>query len=373
MGPTISSNIIKLDKIQGTTIVWTKYLKKPSGLSRLAISGNEVVFLSEKNGAVFAATLTCLEEETDPRADLALIVLPYNNYVPNMVAGGTSSVGIKVYNIGIAPANGFEVRAVLSTDNVYSPGSDITIGSIDGVNVAPNSYSNLTINHAVPANIASGSYYYLMVADAGNIVPEGEENNNTFTTQINVTGGAPPSGCNAITITPAPGQITIAGATAPHVLIKVFRPNWTVAFECLDNCANPLVVSGLSSGTYHVQVKLIDNSWGAICYLERDVNVSAVTALKFSDDRQRLAIDKIYPNPSRYNVMLELYSKQEQPAVLDFYDVSGRLVHRMEVPLNEGSNEVEVPVYDWKSGAYFIIARGEGMPAYGRLMKVWEE
>jgi len=34
-----------------------------------------------------------------------------------------------------------------------------------------------------------------------------------------------------------------------------------------------------------------------------------------------------------------------------------------------------VLVYDWKSGSYNVIARGEQtqLPAYGRFLKVWEE
>jgi hypothetical protein len=379
--PTVSSAIVALSKMQGSAIVWTKYVSVPfaSGILRLAYSGNEVVFLSGKNGAVFATTLTCLEEETDTRADLSVFNPPYN-YVPNMVAGSASSFSFRVYNKGIAPANGFEVRAVLSTDQVYSPGDDITIGTLSGLNINTNTYAYLTMNHLVPANTASGSYYYLLVADVGNVVLESNESNNTYAVQINVTGGAPPSGCNAVTITPAPGQITIAGFSAPHVLIKVFRPNWTVAYECLDNCANPLVVNGLSNGTYHVQVKLIDNGWGTICYLERDVAVNSFgsgngSGIAKQEDRLSLSFEKVYPNPSAYQVFVDLFSPKEQAATLDFYDIQGRIVHTMNVQLEEGVNTLDVMVYDWKSGTYNVIARGEetGLPAYGRILKVWEE
>ncbi|MBK8565469.1 MAG: T9SS type A sorting domain-containing protein [Saprospiraceae bacterium] len=379
--PTVSSAIVTLSKMQGSAILWTKYVSVPfaSGILRLAYSGNEVVFLSGKNGAVFATTLTCLEEETDTRADLTIFNPPYN-YVPNMVAGGTSSFSFRLYNLGITPANGVEVRAVLSTDQAYSPGDDITIGTLSGLNINTNTYTYLTMNHLVPANTASGSYYYLLVADVGNVVLESNENNNTYASQINVTGGAPPSGCNAVTITPGPSQVTIAGFSAPHVLIKVFRPNWTVAFECLDNCANPLVVNGLPDGTYHLQIKLIDNGWGTICYLERDVAVNSFgggngSSIAKQEDRLSLTFEKVYPNPSAYQVFVDLFSPKEQAAKLDFYDIQGRIVHTMNVELDEGVNTIDVMVFDWKSGTYNVIARGEetALPAYGRLMKVWEE
>ena len=186
----------------------------------------------------------------------------------------------------------------------------------------------------------------------------------------------PPTGCNAIAITPGSGQITIAGFSAPHVLIKVFRPNWTVAYECLDNCANPLTVTGLSTGTHHLQIKLINSGWGEICYLEQDVNVTSFGGgmpLKFTNDRQRLTFDRIYPIPAKYFVTMDVYSREVQPAVLQFYDATGRLVHSMKVNLEEGPNEIWLDVSDWKSGAYNVIGLGNGLPAYGRLLKVWEE
>jgi hypothetical protein len=184
--------------------------------------------------------------------------------------------------------------------------------------------------------------------------------------------------CSSITITPAPGQITIAGASAPHVLIKIFRPNWTVAFECLDNCPSPIVVDGLTAGPHYIQVKLIDQGWGEICYLEQTVDFTSFggnggTSLKTRNSRQRMAFDNIYPNPAKYVVTLEIYSKDNQSSVLDFYNQQGQSVHRMEVDLAAGRNNIELDVSQWKSGAYNIIGRGKGHPAYGRFLKVWED
>jgi hypothetical protein len=185
----------------------------------------------------------------------------------------------------------------------------------------------------------------------------------------------PPAGdCNAITITAGAGQITIAGFSAPHVLIKVFRPNWTVAYECLDGqCASPTVVTGLGAGTHHIQVKLIDNNWQEICFLQQSIGVTNI-ALP-DDERLRLNFDKFYPNPTAYLTTIELYSPIAQQATLDFYDRTGRLVHTQKVELEQGQNLIEQLVFDWKSGTYNVMARGEqsALPAYGRFLKIWEE
>ncbi|MCC6723505.1 MAG: hypothetical protein IT258_03275 [Saprospiraceae bacterium] len=214
-----------------------------------------------------------------------------------------------------------------------------------------------------------------------------DNNGGSFTTDIgnnagncnseqdildNCTGSSDP--CSSITITPAPNKITIAGFSAPHVLIKVFRPNWTVAFECLDGaCTNPVVVSGLTTGSHYVEVKLLDAGWAEICKKTQTVGVSNIVAQQ--DDRMRLSFDKFYPNPTAYQTTMELYSPVEQAATLDFYDRTGRLVHTMKADLTEGVNTIEVMVFDWKSGTYNVVARGEKtrLPAYGRFLKVWEE
>ncbi|MCB0519146.1 MAG: hypothetical protein H6577_05540 [Lewinellaceae bacterium] len=139
-----------------------------------------------------------------------------------------------------------------------------------------------------------------------------------------------------------------------------------------------MLVDGLANGNHYVQVKLIDAGWGETCYLEQTVNVSRfggsnTNALVFKNKRQRLAFNKIYPNPAQYLVTLEVYSKEDQPAVFDFYDQMGRAVHQVEMELKKGRNELMLFVGDWKSGTYNVIGRGEdGLPAYGRFMKVRE-
>ncbi len=218
-------------------------------------------------------------------------------------------------------------------------------------------------------------FFYLIVKiDGDNTIAEGNENNNVVVKPFTVTGGGGTPDCNAITITPGANKITIAGFSAPHVLIKVFRPNWTVAYECLDGqCANPTVVTGLGTGSHFVEVKLLNASWGEICKKTQTVGVTNLVAEQ--DERMRLSFDKFYPNPTAYLTTMELYSPVEQAATLDFYDRTGRLVHTLQADLAEGSNNLEVLVFDWKSGTYNVLARGEktGLPAYGRFLKVWEE
>ncbi len=278
------------------------------------------------------------------------------NSFPSSFLTGNAEVQVTVAQSGQSP---------ITVGTTTFPASELVTGSL-GKNVAVSLPTNLALGNYVLQVRVNTSFCEQLILD------------NTSNQNISVTASGNP--CAAITITPAPGQITIAGAVAPHVLIKVFNPNWTLNFQCLDNCANPLVISGLGTGTYHVQVKLITSGWGDICYLERDVNLSSfaggnVSGIAKQDDRLRISFEKFYPNPSAYQVFVDLFSPKEQSATLDIYDQQGHLVHTMRAELEAGVNTLDVMVMDWKSGTYNVIARGEetGLPAYGRFLKVWEE
>ncbi|MBI1224296.1 MAG: hypothetical protein GC192_03580 [Bacteroidetes bacterium] len=380
-GVYINTNVVKVVKTQGGTTIWTKYIKlsDASSVRRIALSGDELVFLSEKNNAIFVEAMNCVEP-ADPQADLSIIVVSGTSPT-TAEAGGTGNIYPFLINLGTAPATDFDLKLVLSTDNVYSPATDIVIGNVSGLNHTPGIASQQSISYALPSSIATGTYQFMLVADASNVVSESNESNNIVMSPVNVIGGTtPPVGCAAINILPGTNQLAISDFSAPHVLIKVFNPNWTLAYQCLDDCTNPLIINNLNAGIYHLQIKLIDNGWGEICYLEQDVNVNSVgssngTAIYRSENRLRLSFDRFYPSPASYLVTADIFSPLEQATTLEFYDQLGRPVHTMKLQLDKGNNAVPVLVYDWKSGAYNVIARGDetALPAYGRFLKVWEE
>lgn len=195
-----------------------------------------------------------------------------------------------------------------------------------------------------------------------------EKVNAVFVESLTCLENASTAGdCDAITITPGPGQITIAGFSAPHVLIKVFRPNWTVAFECLDNCTNPLIVSGLGAGNHYIQVKLIDNGWGEICYLEQTVYLGGGNPLVVPEMKGRpVQLEAVNPNPVYFGYLeVKISSNMEGTFDLEIYDLFGRLAFLKKIELQKGRNDVPLDVSNLESGTYYLNMRGEnwrGMP-----------
>lgn len=187
----------------------------------------------------------------------------------------------------------------------------------------------------------------------------------------------PPAGnCDDIVLLPGQGQLTIAGFNAPHVLIKVFRPDWTLAFQCLDGaCNNPLTVGGLGAGSHYVEIKLLNAAWGEICQKNQTINIASVSQDDTGARAEGLPLEfgKIYPNPARQAVRLELNSPFALEALLDVRDNTGRLVQRTSLSLAEGFNEIELPVGHWKAGLYQVTASGGGWLASGRFLKTGEQ
>ncbi|RMG87733.1 MAG: T9SS C-terminal target domain-containing protein [Bacteroidetes bacterium] len=314
----------------------------------------------------------------NPLPDLRITNLQIQN--PAIPDGGdVMDYLFDVGNIGTkAVTADFTIKAWLSTDDVLSA-DDIQDGTIStgnyGVGFAAN---NVPGSSVVPGSLAPGTYYLIVKIDADDAIAESNENNNIAIQTFTVGDGGGGTGCDAVSMVADPGQITISGANAPHVLIKVFKPNWQVAFECLDGgCTNPLVVSGLGAGSHYVEIKLMDAAWTTICETAQtlqvmDVNGNPINALKINTDRQRLSFDKVYPNPAQYQTTLEMYSQIDQSVTLEFYNLHGQMIHRREVSLRAGKNNIELDVTNWISGIYHIIGKGNGHPAYARFMKIWE-
>ena len=102
------------------------------------------------------------------------------------------------------------------------------------------------------------------------------------------------------------------------------------------------------------------------------LNNGGSISLQKNDGRLRMFIDHIFPNPAKYWVNLDIYSHRDQSAVIAIYDQQGRIVHRKELELIKGKNELMLDISNWRTGAYNVIGRGDGHPAYGRFLKVWE-
>jgi subtilase family serine protease len=93
------------------------------------------------------------------------------------VAGTTIAVSTVVRNSGAAPAGASIVRFYLSTNTSVDAG-DVQLGATQAVPaLAPDGSASATTQVPLPSGM-TGSFYLLMVADAGQAVTEASESNN---------------------------------------------------------------------------------------------------------------------------------------------------------------------------------------------------
>jgi len=71
---------------------------------------------------------------------------------------------------------------------------------------------------------------------------------------------------------------------------------------------------------------------------------------------QALQIEKIYPNPAREHIALDLISPSEEDAVMEVYDLSGRLVLQEAVRLNSGPNKLTLQLPAEMAAGNYILS-----------------
>jgi hypothetical protein len=72
----------------------------------------------------------------------------------------------------------------------------------------------------------------------------------------------------------------------------------------------------------------------------------------------RPLIRRLYPNPGRSDLFLDLYSPGHQPVGLTMYDLYGTVVGRLQATVVAGENQIRIPwPADRPAGLYLLVVR----------------
>jgi len=183
---------------------------------------------------------------------------------------------------------------------VTTTGNSITINGLDAPNVILKVYNpdwsiNFECNGDCPTsktlnNLSEGRHRVSIRFYDSNWSKTCEQSQDVM-----VDGNTPPpppptSECDVNWAT-TNSSITINGLNTPHVIFKLFNPNWSIYTQCFDNCSDPLTVNGLTAGaTYHLSYNLYDANWQQICENTVDVVISNNGASKPDLDLDRLRL-----------------------------------------------------------------------------------
>jgi Domain of unknown function DUF11/LVIVD repeat len=167
--------------------------------------------------------------------------------------------------------------------------------------------------------------------------------NFTFTLPTSCSNGGVVNACSNIAITPSNGSLIISGAVAPHMLVKVLKPDWSEAYNCFGDCAMPVILNNLVPGNYYVEVKLLGEAYDSICQVIQTVSVSNNGAGGLQTASQKgsgITIKHFYPNPVDYWAQLVIHAETEQVVPIRITDMLGQLIFEQETKLVLGDQEI---------------------------------
>ncbi|HFA51597.1 MAG TPA: DUF11 domain-containing protein [Bacteroidetes bacterium] len=202
---------------------------------------DELAESDENNNTGFNSFILDNGGTTLPDLTISNLEIP----APTVEAGQILNYNFDLNNIGNAAANGnFNVKAWISTDNALS-NDDIQDGIVPTGNFAAGfSVQAVPGASTIPGNLAAGTYYLILKADADEQVSESSEGNNIVSATFTVTNGTtPPGDCKADF---ASGNLICASENTPGELSVVHIENGNLFQTDVD--ADGLVLSNQALG-----------------------------------------------------------------------------------------------------------------------------
>ncbi len=176
------------------------------------------------------------------------------------------------------------------------------------------------------------------------------------------TGGGNSNGgdCDNINVQSGNGQISVSGWSAPVAIVKIFNPDYSLAKECTGaNCSGPITATGLSAGTYHVDVQLYTANWQSTCSFTQDVVMGSGSLVAPNLTTQLLTTTtdfEIYPNPATDELFVNMRRFAGQKGIVQIHNQIGQVVEQIQ--LDRIPNDVvRVALDQLEDGLYYISAR----------------
>ncbi|MEL6926785.1 MAG: CARDB domain-containing protein, partial [Bacteroidota bacterium] len=143
-------------------------------------------------------------------------------------------------NSGSAAVNGdYIVGAILSTDSNIGNVDDVEVGVVNTGNTPVGTIADVQAAITIPADLAPGAYFLILLADTNNVITESNESNNFLSANITIEANDPGEGVD----------ISLAAAASNNT-----PPQWT--FFSIE-----LVVSNEGSESasgVQVQIPVVD-------------------------------------------------------------------------------------------------------------------
>jgi Calcineurin-like phosphoesterase/CARDB/Calx-beta domain len=152
-------------------------------LANFSQSGVYVLRLTADDGTLSSSD--DIQLTVNPPSSSDLIVGSLSISTKNIARGSNLSVSDTVKNVGTGAAGASTIHFYLSSNKAFDS-ADVQLGSRAVSALAHSEKNSGTTSITIPSGIAPGSYYVLGLADAGGVVTETRENNNTASKPVTV-------------------------------------------------------------------------------------------------------------------------------------------------------------------------------------------
>jgi hypothetical protein len=90
--------------------------------------------------------------------------------------------------------------------------------------------------------------------------------------------------------------------------------------------------------------------------VDKDATFTYSNIVRIATPKKALAITKLFPNPAREKVSLEIVTEKQQSVNLNLIDFSGKRVYKKSLLLTTGLNEADIDLQRFAAGTYIIEA-----------------
>jgi len=198
-----------------------------------------------------------------PKPDLTIIS---KSATPDTVEkGGVIAVNCTLKNTGQVESSACVIKYYLSTDK-FLDGNDPELGSENILPLAVNSSTSSGENLIVPVNVAAGTYYIIIFADATQVVAELDENNNIETIQVMIKSN---SGIEysendfqpEIYPNPSDGCFKVTGIRKGSWRVEILDIDGKIVYEGEFHQPEAFIETNIASGIYLLR---LSNSAGMV-------------------------------------------------------------------------------------------------------------
>lgn len=266
----------------------------------------------------------------------------------NVTLSGVSSNNREFFDPGAdAGGPGFS-RLTVSV----SGGVPTTVIPVTNVTFVSPTQVNFRMN-TIAANAPAGTYTITVTN------PDGQSGTTTFSLADPCT--------IPVTLTEFTGRLVNEQSQLNWATSSEYNSKEFVVEKSLDGVRFSPLATVAAKGNSNVETKyqLLDkypypgNSYYRLKMVDRDATFTYSNIVRITTAKKDLAVTRLFPNPTKNKVSLEIVAEKQQSVTVSLTDFGGKKVYRKSLVLTTGLNNADVQMSSLAAGTYYLEVSNE--------------